>query len=204
MDRELQIISAVSIALPAIAFIWGKVKYKRESSLSLVIFFIYYIVAFLTQITLGILWSMGINNLIFIRIYLIFELPLLAIFLLSLFKGKAAVNFVTISFFTLIPVLCNLYYNDLQIIPFESIVINCLFLTILSVITIRKVKLLDDSLRNDWYYYIIMGIVIYSANNSIIFGFTSLGLRFVYGIHATLSIIQNLLFALGVLVYYKS
>jgi len=204
MDRTLQLIGAISILLPGIAILIGNFKYKKKPNLNFLLFGIYYLFAFFTQLLLIVMALFGLHNIIMIKIYLIFELPLLGIFLLSLFMGKKAINVYTVLLFSIIPIISLLVFHEQNMTPFEAVVINCLVLSVLSILTIRKVNLLNSNLKNEWYYYIILAIVIYSANNSIVYSFTSLGSTFAYSLHAIFNTTHNILFSVGAWVFYKS
>lgn len=200
----IETIGSLSNFLPIIVFLKKRKEHKEKLDLSLILFIIYICIATVSTTINFILGRFGINNIMVIRIYLIFELPLLGSFLLSLFMGKKAFKWWIQLIFVLIPTINNIIFFDLSIVPYKTIIINLAILSFLSVFTVKKVGITETNMKNVWYYYMILGILIYAANNAIVYGFISLGIFSVFYIHTIINIIQNILFTIGVSKYFTT
>lgn len=190
--------------LPAACIVYCHVRNKRRThSYGYWLFVIYFSAAFFFQTTISSLSLAGMSNVNIVRVYVVVEMLLLGGFLLVLLKGNKALTLSRIIALITVPILIDILFGKINNPPYEMIVINCLVLSLFGFKTVAKVNILLNERKYSWYYYIILGILIYSLNNVVVFGFASVTLFFAYNLHAILVVTQNILFTKGVICYHQ-
>jgi hypothetical protein len=200
----LQYVGALSMMLPAASIVYFQLNRKRKKhEYSYWLFVLYFSVAFFFQTTISALSLAGTTNVNIVRVYVVVEMLLLGGFLLILLQGNKALTLTKIFALITVPILIDILFGEINNPPYEMIVINCLAFSLLGFKTVAKVNILVSERKYSWYYYIILGILIYSLNNVVVFGFASVTLFFAYNLHAILVVTQNILFTKGVICYHR-
>ncbi len=167
------------------------------------LFVIYIVVALILQSIISTLSLLSIPNVNVARIYLVLELLLLGGMLLVFQNGRKSFKLRNIFILAGIPIITDMLFGKLGQVPCAMLIINCLVLTLIGTSTLLGLRFFGNA-KSEWKIYVVVGILIYSINNAMAFGFIELVPTFAYNLHAVLIVVQNILFTKGAICYRRA
>lgn len=132
------------------------------------VFFVSYLAfSFVLQISMEVIYFLGLNNLFLVNIFFIGQMILLGLFYNSLFYLKAQKTFVKTTLVTALAILSIQFITDSsQFLKFNLFEIT---LTSLLIVVFALLHFYNMLTENKKYYYVSIGIVFYLLASTVLF-----------------------------------